>query len=210
MATGPEAWKHNALSAIREAEKAAWEYLLCLVRIDLGAELASHLDPEFCTCKVAMRNVGVRIQLSPPLRGDRPLRLNSDVACLAVRPPDSTEWLVQWYRNPRGCGGDYDDLVWEPLPWYHINPKPGAPNQSGRFAVVRYALNQKKPEEAFVEPADFAQWHLTDNPEYARVVGGEVFKEHQRLNEEAEQVRKIAQDQLLHRLRNIAKPKGGP
>jgi hypothetical protein len=52
MATGPEAWKHNALSAIREAEKAAWEYLLCLVRIDLGAELAAHLDPEFCSSEV--------------------------------------------------------------------------------------------------------------------------------------------------------------
>jgi hypothetical protein len=75
----------------------------------------------------------------------------------------------------------------------------------GKFAVVRYTLNQKKPEEAFVEPAEFAQWHLTDKAEYARIVGGEFFEERQRLTEEAEQVRKAGMDQLLNRLRNIAK-----
>ena len=35
-------------------------------------------------------------------------------------------------------------------------------------------------------------------------------KERQRLTEEAEPVRKVAQDELLHRLRNITGPKGGP
>jgi hypothetical protein len=203
MATGPEAWKHNALCAIREAEKAAWEYLLCLVRNDLGEELAAHLDPKFCTSEVGQPH-----GLNRPMRGDRPLRLNSNIACLVIRLPDTTEWLVQWYRDPRRGGGDYDDLAWAPLPWYQH--KMGAPNQSGRFAVVCYTLNRTKPEEAFVEPAAFAEWHLTDNPEHARIVGGEFFKERQRLNEEAERVRKVAQDELLHRLRNITGPKGGP
>jgi hypothetical protein len=41
-------------------------------------------------------------------------------------------------------------------------------------------------------------------------VGDEFFKKRQRLNEEAEQVRKAGMDQLLHRLRNITGPKGGP
>ena len=35
-------------------------------------------------------------------------------------------------------------------------------------------------------------------------------KERQRLTEAAERVRKVAQDELLHRLRNITGPKGGP
>jgi hypothetical protein len=43
-----------------------------------------------------------------------------------------------------------------------------------------------------------------------RIVGGEFYKERQRLTEEAERVRKVAQDELLHRLRNITGPKGGP
>jgi hypothetical protein len=201
MATGPEAWKHNALSAIREAEKAAWEYLLCLVRDDLGEELGAHLDPMFCTSE--MRGpYGV----DRPMLGDRPLRLNYDVACLAVRVPDSTEWLVQWCRDPRRGDGDYDNLSWKPVRWGHRNPKVGDPNQSGRFAVIRYSLNRTKPEEAFVEPAPFAEWHLEDNAEHARIVGGEFLKERQRLAEEAEQVRKVAQAQLLHRLRNITTP----
>jgi hypothetical protein len=114
------------------------------------------------------------------------------------------------FRNHRKGGGDYDELDWTPTPWHHINPKAGAPNQSGRFAVVRYALNRTKPEEAFVEPAEFAQWHLTDKAEYARIVGSEFFEERQRLTEEAELVRKAGMDQLLHRLRNITGPKGGP
>ena len=79
---------------------------------------------------------------------------------------------------------------------------------AGLLGIAR--LNQKKPEEAFVEPAEFAQSHLTDNAEHARIVGGEFYKERQRLTEEAERVRKVAQDELLHRLRNITGPKGGP
>ena len=206
MATGPIAWKHNALSAIREAENAAWEYLLCLVRNDLGEELAAHLDPKFCSSEVGGGTGLGPIQVSRPTRGDRPLRLNSNLACMAVRLPDCTPWLVQWYRDLRRGGGGYDNLCWAPQPWYHRNwIGMGDPNQSGKFAVVRYALNRTKPEEAFVEPAPFAQWHLTDNPEHARIVGREFFKERQCLNDEAEQVRKIAQAQLLHRLRNIAK-----
>ena len=57
---------------------------------------------------------------------------------------------------------------------------------------------------------NFAQWHLTDDAEHARIVGGEFYEERQRLTEEADRVRKLAQDELLHRLRNITGPNGAP
>jgi hypothetical protein len=196
MATGLDAWKHNALSAIREAEQATWDYFLGQVRADLGPELAPHLDPAFCSTHQGA-------YLSPNF----PWRLDSARACVAVRLPCCTEVLVQYVRRTQynaTTTDNYTDLEWRPVSW-HFDAFTGDRRTplTGKFAAVRYAINQMKPEEARVEPAPPNQWHFTDNAEQARIAAAKLFKERERLEAEAGRIAQDAQARQLDALHNI-------
>jgi hypothetical protein len=196
MATDPDAWKHNALSAIREAEQATWDYFLALVRADLGPELAPHLDPAFCSTHQGA-------YLSPNF----PWRLYSARACVAVRLPCCTELLAQYARDAQYHAMttiNYTDFDWRPVPWHFDAFTGGRRTQlTGKFAAVRYAINKLRPEEARVEPAPPSQWHITDNPEHARIAAAEYYKERERLEAEAGRIARDAQARQLDALRNI-------
>ena len=196
MATGLDAWKHNALSAIREAEQATWDYFLHLVRADIGPELAQHLDPAFCSTHQGA-------YLSPNF----PWRLDSARACVAVRLPSCTEILVQYVRwAQHGKPTDnYTDFDWRFAGWHFNAYADGKMTTvTGKLAAVRYAINKVLgPEKAKVEPAPPNQWHITDNAEHARIAAAEFLKERERLEAEAARIVADAQAQMLHRLRNI-------
>jgi hypothetical protein len=154
-----EASEANAKLKLRQAEEALWQHFVACVKADLGPELSQWLDDT--------------------LPDD--WRVTTEKVIVKLKRPKSSEIAVQYVRDRR-AGDRY--LRWENYPWQGR----GREQTSGKYAVVRYELDEPHPDEAAVKPTDEDEWYVGNDIENAYIVAEEYAREREELEDQAREL----------------------